>query len=94
MNNQLVVILDPLRKIISKYHALLFFAVIALSFAFAIYSLNDVLSLSNTTTEKVSSNISGFDQKTIDKIKNLHGSNDTADSVVFPTPRSNPFVEK
>lgn len=93
MNNQLAPILNPLKKIISDHHAFIFIVMTCLLLALAIYSLYDVLTLSTSTTTNVTSTIGNFDQKTIEKIKSLHDSNDAPSTLVFPKPRSNPFVE-
>lgn len=94
MNAQLSILIRPLMKLLSKHHAFLFVTICALLLAASIYFLYDVLSLANPAPNSTGSTISGFDQKTIDQIKQLRDSKDTPDAVVFPSPRANPFVEK
>lgn len=92
MNAQLELLFDPIRKILARHHPFIFIAIAGIGLAAAIYSLTVTLSLSSAPSDSVSA-IGGFDKKTIDQIKNLHDSNESEDTVVFPTPRSNPFVE-
>ena len=83
----------PVTKFLEKYHATLFFTVIGLLLAGAILTLYVSIQTSETvvpSTEVISSN---FDQETADKIKDLRDSNESSRDLVFPSPRSNPFVE-
>lgn len=96
MNTQLSLstFLDPLKRVISKQHLFLFIVISCILASVAIYSLYQVLTIANTPTQPPVSTIEGFDQKTIDQIKNLRDSTNATDNVVFPSPRQNPFVEK
>lgn len=94
MNTQLSVLLEPLRKLISKQHLFLFIVISCILFSIAIYSLYQVLTIANTPHETPASTIQGFDQRTIDQIKNLRDSSNATDTVTLPSPRPNPFVEK
>lgn len=94
MNAQIEILFRPILKLISKHHAFLYLTICALLLAASIYFLYDVLSLANPAPNSTGSTISGFDQKTIDQIKQLRDSKDTPESLVFPSPRPNPFVEK
>mgnify|MGYP001587036466 CR=1 FL=1 len=94
MNTQLSVLLDPLKKLLSKQHLFLFIVISCILFSVAIFSLYQVLTIASTPKEAPVSTIEGFDQKTIDQIKNLRDSGNAADTVALPSPRPNPFVEK
>ena len=94
MNAQLSSVFDPLKKFISKQHLFLFVIISCILFSVAIYSLYQVLTIANTPKETPTSTIEGFDQKTIDQIKNLRDSSNATDTVSLPSPRPNPFVEK
>lgn len=85
--------LKQLTGIVSKHHSFIFIIVVCLALAAAIYSLYDVLALADANSATTTSTISGFDQDTINKIKNLHDSSDATETVEFPSPRYNPFVE-
>jgi hypothetical protein len=94
MTPQLYPYIQGVRRFVAQHHSVLFIVLLCLLIGVAIYGLNDVLTASTAdTSETASSTISGFDQSTIDKIKKLHASGDTGDTLVFPAPRSNPFAE-
>lgn len=87
-------ILLPLKHFMSKHHFVVFITVGGLLLALAVYALYDVLvNAGQMVTDTPTSSTTQFDQKTIDRIKNLHDSNDRSDSLTFPSPRANPFVE-
>lgn len=94
MSPQITASLQPVQKFLSKHHSIIFISALCLGLAVAIYSLYDALNVTTSTSTNSTSTIGSFDQQTIEKIKNLQDSNDAADTVVFPTPRSNPFIEK
>lgn len=80
-------------KFFGKYHATIFFTVISLLLAGAIFALYMTLHESapaDTETDTISSS---FDQATADQIQKLRESNESRADLVFPSPRSNPFVE-
>lgn len=94
MNENSSISLKQITKIISKHHSFIFIIVACLGLAAVIYSLYDVMNTAGTSSTSTTSSISGFDQTTINKIKNLHDSSDAPDTIAFPSPRSNPFIEK
>jgi predicted PurR-regulated permease PerM len=81
----------PLTQFLAKHHAVLFISFIMLLLALAVYFLYVTSMVKQTET--TTSTIGQFDQATIDKIKRLHDSSDASNKLVFPSPRSNPFVE-
>lgn len=91
--NQLTLLLAPLKSFLAKHHPVLFISLITLLLAAAVYTLYDVVANATAPVEDATSTIVKFDQKTIDKIKELHDSSDTVEKLDLPSPRSNPFVE-
>ncbi len=94
MNASLSSITDPLSRFLGKYHATLFFTFIILLLAGAILSL--YLTTSSTGTQSIEGEAivsSTFDQKTAEQIQVLRDSNESTSDLVYPTPRSNPFIE-
>lgn len=94
MTPQIYIAIANVRNILKKHHAFMFVVFIGLLLVFAVFSLYQVLSTSLVDSASANSTIDEFDQKTVDKIKNLHDSSDqTESSLVFPQPRPNPFDE-
>ncbi len=91
---QLAYSLLPVRRFFAKHHAVVFVSISTLLLALAIFMLYNVLTTatSDSTTTQTSS-LGGFDQQTIDKIKKLHDSSDSSDTLVFPSSHPNPFAE-
>ena len=95
MTQNLYTLLNPLRAFVQRHHPIMFISFVGLSLAIGILSLYDVLTVTFETPDASQSTISSFDQRTVDKIKNLHdSSNSTVNTLVFPTPRANPFIEQ
>ena len=82
-----------LSKFFNKYHAMIFFTVIGLLLAAAILMLYLSLQSTDTVDESTTMISSSFDQETADRIQRLRESNESRADLVFPSPRSNPFVE-
>lgn len=79
---------------VKKHHAILFISLLAVIVAYAITSFYQALTISFEKPINTNSTIQNFDQKTVDKIKNLHDSSDTSvGPIVLPSPRANPFSE-
>ncbi len=92
MTPQLFILTNSIRSVLARHHPVLFISALCLLLGAGVYSLYEVLSITSTTGG--TSSIAPFDQKTIDKIKNLHSSTDSnSTALTFPAPRSNPFVE-
>jgi uncharacterized membrane protein len=80
-------------KFFAKHHPVIFIVSILLLIAAAVFSLNQVIEQTlGQTPESQNTNLN-FDQATIDQIKKLHTSSDAPESIQFPSPRPNPFVE-
>lgn len=94
MNSQLSTFFEPVQKIFSKHHFIIFAVISSVALGAAVYSLYDAIQASSAVTDtSLNSTIQGFDQDTIDSIKKLHDSSDTTQSLTLPSPRPNPFVE-
>lgn len=93
MTPQLYTIRASARTFIARNHPAVFILTIVLLFIAASASLYPITT-TTVTDASPSTSIAGFDKKTVDQIKSLHDSADSADKLVFPSPRSNPFVEK
>lgn len=92
--NDILLGLRPLQKFVAKHHPVLFLCLIMALLAVAVYVLYDVMKISEATpSSSQSSTIPDFDRATIDKIKKLHDSTDTGESLTYPTSRANPFIE-
>lgn len=90
---QLAYSLLPVRRFFAKHHAVIFVSISALLLALAIFMLYTVLTTATSDTTTQTSSLGGFDQQTIDKIKKLHDSSDSSDTLVFPSSHPNPFAE-
>jgi len=91
---QLTIYLLPLRSFLQKHHPVLFIATVILFLAYIVFSLYEVTELTEPSAgSSNTSSIAGFDQATVEKIKNLHSSTDGNDTLTLPSPRANPFVE-
>lgn len=93
MTQQLYAALAAIRTFLGRHHPVLFISTLCLLLAIAVFSLYEVLTLTASDPIKATSTVSGFDEKTVQKIKGLHDSTDTDDSVNLPSSRPNPFVE-
>lgn len=94
MTPQLYALRASARTFLMRHHPMIFTISILLLLITAIFSLYLITTMSPSTTTLSDSTVTGFNQKTVDQIKNLHDSAESADKLVFPSPRSNPFVEK
>lgn len=94
MTPQLYTLGKTIQSFFKHHHPILFFSLIALVLGVAVFMLYQVMAESTTDQSISTSTIGAFDQKTIEKIKELHssGSSDNV-NLVFPSPRPNPFVE-
>lgn len=95
MTPQLYLFTASLKKFISKHHPVMFITLISLSLAACIALLYYVLVIGNVDESNSASTIEPFNQKAIDRIKDLNISSDTTNiTLTLPSPRPNPFVEK
>lgn len=93
MTPQLYALRATARTFLLRYHASLFIVSIFILLIVAASSLY-LITTTSTTTTAADNIVTGFNQKTVDQIRNLRDSTDSPDKLVFPSPRSNPFVEK
>lgn len=96
MDQSLKQFFTPLSSLLKQYHTTIAIVLIALVLISAIFRLYQVVSISTETgvegympTPKANAN---FDQKTIDRIKDLKAANETESALQFPA-RQSPFVE-
>ena len=93
MTNQLTTLLLPSRKFLEKHHIVLFITFVALLPMVCIYFLYAAADQTPPETESTTSAISKFDESTIGRIKNLHDSTDSSQTLEYPSGRTNPFTE-
>jgi hypothetical protein len=92
MSPQLFSLMSSVKRLFAKHHPVIFITIVGLALTAVVFSLYQVLDI--TTTPGISDSTTPlFNQTTVDKIKKLHDSTDKIDTLVFPTPRSNPFKE-
>jgi hypothetical protein len=84
----------PLKQLVQRFHTTLFIVAITAGLAFAVIILNNlILAASDPNSAVATTTSTSFDQITIDKIKQLHTSDQGAGTVTLPTGRINPFAE-
>ena len=94
MSPQLYAYSRFLRAFFAKHHPIIFVSTICIAIGLAVLSLSQVLSkLNEASNVTPTSTIQGFDDKTVDKIKQLRISSDGDETIELPSPRANPFVE-
>lgn len=94
MTPQLYLYINGFKKFISKHHPVIFITVISLALAACVGLLYWVLVLTNVDEATANSTITSFDKETIERIKNLNiSSNSAGATITLPSPRPNPFVE-
>lgn len=71
-----------------RYHVVIFTIVIIGGLSVATYLMYNATTPDSSTTNTTTS---GFDQVTIDRIKNLHSADDTQEPLRMPAGRTNPF---
>lgn len=94
MQLELYAINKKLSELLGRYHMILFILLASISLIVAIFLLyQSVNAASDTSSEIDNSALTSFDQKTIDKIKDLQDSSNGNAELQLPTPRANPFFE-
>jgi hypothetical protein len=94
MSPQLYLMIANFRGFIKRHHAIVYISLLSFVVAFSIVALFQALTAAFEKPINTESSIQGFDQKTVDRIKNLHNSADSSTStLVLPSPRANPFSE-
>ncbi len=93
MTPQIYSLVASVRRFFGRHHAIIFIVIVSLLFAVAIFTLYQIFIIAATPTTNGNSTIGGFNQKTIDQIKELHDSSNANTTITLPSPRPNPFVE-
>lgn len=96
MDKSLQQITKPGIVALKQHHATIIIVILAVALSLAIFSLYQVVMISNQTgvdgytpTAKANGN---FDKKTIERIEGLKTASEGSDQLQFPT-RTSPFVE-
>ncbi|MDB5176671.1 MAG: hypothetical protein JWN75_339 [Candidatus Saccharibacteria bacterium] len=92
MTPQLFTLVSSIRSLFAKHHPVIFITIITLLLAAAVFSLYQILDITSQPATATST-VTTFDKVTVDKIKKLHDSSDSTETLVFPKPRTNPFTE-
>lgn len=86
----------PLATVIKQYHTTIMLVLLAILVGLAIFRLSMIVSLSSEKGvdgyTPISKTTVSFDQKTINRIENLHTTTESGTPLQFPA-RPNPFVE-
>lgn len=94
MTPQFYLYINGFKKFVGRHHPVIFIASMGLALAACVGLLYWVLVLTSVDDSTTTSTITSFDQETIERIKNLNISTNSAGATLtLPSPRSNPFVE-
>ena len=95
MNTSLSSIGQPITQFFDKYHPTIFFSVIGILLAAAIFILFTSSSIDQNATPTGSQAISSsYDKQTAEKVEKLQQSSDQETAgITLPSPRQSPFVE-
>lgn len=95
MTPQMYTLFLKTRSFFGHHHPTIFFSIVGLLLAFAIYTLTTITSSSATGSSQTTDTIGQFDQETVNKIKELQDSNNGDKDTTFalPSKRPNPFSE-
>jgi len=93
-NTNLTTAFGPLIRAFQRYNLTIFIVVLVSGLATAVLMLNATLiQSSDTTGYKSPVDITSFDQATIDRVKQLHTSDESSTGFTLPAGRINPFSE-
>lgn len=93
-NNDISTLFGPIARGFQKYNLTIFIVVLVGGLASAVLILNSALQKSSDTTGyQVTTTSTTFDQPTINRVKQLHTSDDPATAIALPSGRVNPFSE-
>lgn len=94
MTPQFYLYIDNVKKFIGRHHPVIFITGVSLALAACVGLLYWVLVLTSVDESTTTSTITSFDKETIERIKNLNISSNSADATLtLPPSRPNPFVE-
>ena len=87
-------LLKPIRTFFGSIHLTLFIVVVAAGLSYAVFTLNDILTLADTGDDSYVSPISAgsIDQTTLERVQQLHTSTENFSSPNY-SGRTNPFNE-
>jgi hypothetical protein len=93
-NISAISLIQPIIEVFRRYHVTIFIVVVVCGLGGAVIVLNNILQTSTDTSGyTATATTAGFDEVTIERIKQLHTSSDTS-SIVIPTSgRISPFSE-
>jgi hypothetical protein len=84
----------PLGRLFGRFHMTLFIVFIVACLTFAVVTLNSILAFTSVSDGYTSPIDAGtIDQTTLDRIKELHTSDEAVPALVLPAGRLNPFAE-
>lgn len=84
----------PIGTLLAKFHLTVFIVLISAGLALAVIVLNDILTTASLGDGYTSPDTTGtIDQASLDRIKELHTSDEGATPLVLPEGRINPFAE-
>lgn len=84
----------PVVEVFRKYHVTIFIVVVVGGLAGAVIVLNNILqSSTDISGYTATTTVTSFDQLTIDRIKELHTSDDSSTVVIPSSGRISPFSE-
>jgi len=88
-------LLKPLRNLFQRFHFTIFIILVVVGLAAAVLVINDMLNSLSTVDEGYKSSIEAgtIDQATLDRIKELHTSDEPVPVHQQPAGRTNPFGE-
>ncbi len=75
-----------------RYHVVLFVVAALGGLAIVVFLLNQIIQLSTDTSKTTEAPTSGFDQATIERLRDLKQTS-SSEPLEFPRGRINPFVE-
>jgi len=93
-NKNISAIFAPIANAFRRYNLTIFIVVLVGGLVTAVLMLNATLQeSSNTSNDPSSLDITTFDQTTINRVKQLHTSDDKTSTFTLPPGRINPFSE-
>ncbi len=93
-NKDVSAVFAPIATAFRRYNLTIFIVVLVTGLATAVLMLNSTLQqASNTSNYSSNLDITTFDQTTINRVKQLHTSDDHTTTFTLPPGRINPFSE-
>jgi hypothetical protein len=93
-NSDVSSLFKPIARIYQKYNLTIFIVILTSGLVTAVLFLNGIIQQSSDTSNyKASTNLTTFDQTTINRVQQLHSSGSPSATVTLPAGRINPFAE-